>query len=92
MTAGNTVHVRATADKVIVWLTPEMVDFEKPLTVKINSRKMKLPRPDDSDKSPSERRRSSASPRFPTPSLETLLEDVRTRADRRHPFWVKIEG
>ncbi len=92
VTAGNSVIVRATADKVIVWLTPEMVDFEKPLTVKINSRKMKLPRPDDSDKSPSERRRSSASPRFPTPSLETLLEDVRTRADRRHPFWVKIEG
>jgi len=25
-----------------------------------------------------------------TPSLETLLEDVRTRADRQHPFWAKV--
>ncbi|HIQ20191.1 MAG TPA: peptidase [Planctomycetes bacterium] len=24
------------------------------------------------------------------PDLETLLEDVRTRADRQHPFWAKI--
>jgi predicted esterase len=27
-----------------------------------------------------------------TPSLEVLLEDARTRADRQHPFWAKIEG
>jgi pimeloyl-ACP methyl ester carboxylesterase len=26
-----------------------------------------------------------------TPSLETLLEDVRTRGDRQHPFWAKFE-
>ena len=25
------------------------------------------------------------------PNLEILLEDVRTRADRRHPFWAKAE-
>ncbi|MFO0820337.1 MAG: peptidase [Pirellulales bacterium] len=24
------------------------------------------------------------------PSLETLLEDVRTRGDRQHPFWAKV--
>jgi len=24
------------------------------------------------------------------PSLETLLEDVRTRADRQHPYWAKV--
>jgi predicted esterase len=27
----------------------------------------------------------------PPPSAEVLLEDVRTRGDRRHPFWVKID-
>jgi predicted esterase len=27
-----------------------------------------------------------------TPSLEVLLEDVRTRGDRLHPFWAKAEG
>jgi hypothetical protein len=26
------------------------------------------------------------------PSSETLLEDVRTRGDRQHPFWAKVEG
>ena len=25
------------------------------------------------------------------PNLETLLEDVRTRGDRLHPFWSKFE-
>ena len=26
------------------------------------------------------------------PSLETLLEDVRTRGDRQHPFWARLES
>lgn len=26
-----------------------------------------------------------------TPSLEVMLEDARTRADRQHPFWAKID-
>ena len=26
------------------------------------------------------------------PSLAVLLEDARTRADRQHPFWAKVEG
>ena len=26
------------------------------------------------------------------PSIETLLEDVRTRGDRQHPFWAKVEN
>jgi hypothetical protein len=25
------------------------------------------------------------------PNLKVLLEDVRTRGDRQHPFWAKIE-
>jgi predicted esterase len=25
------------------------------------------------------------------PSIETILEDVRTRGDRQHPFWAKVE-
>jgi len=25
------------------------------------------------------------------PSLQTMLEDVRTRGDRQHPFWAKVE-
>jgi predicted esterase len=26
-----------------------------------------------------------------TPTAETILEDVRTRGDRQHPFWAKVE-
>jgi hypothetical protein len=26
------------------------------------------------------------------PDLGVLLEDVRTRADRQHPFWAKVEN
>jgi hypothetical protein len=29
--------------------------------------------------------------RFVRPDLSILLEDARTRADRRHPFWAKLE-
>jgi predicted esterase len=92
VTPGNSVIVKGSASQVVVWLTPEMVNFEEPVNITVNGRRVKLPDPDESDKSPSERRRPGASPRFPSPSLETLLEDVRTRADRRHPFWVKVEG
>ena len=92
VTPGNSVIVKSNASRVVVWLTPEMVDFEKPVNITLNGRRMKLPAADESGRSPSESRRPSASPRFPSPSLETLLEDVRTRADRRHPFWVKVES
>jgi hypothetical protein len=27
-----------------------------------------------------------------TPSTATMLEDVRTRGDRQHPFWAKVEA
>jgi hypothetical protein len=47
-----------------VWLSPEMVDFDKPVI--INGRT-----------------------RIVEPSVKTLLEDVRTRSDRQHPFWAK---
>ena len=28
---------------------------------------------------------------FIQPSLDVILEDVRTRGDRQHPFWAKVE-
>jgi hypothetical protein len=36
-------------------------------------------------------RRVNAPDRFVQPDLETLLEDARSRGDRQHPFWAKIE-
>jgi hypothetical protein len=53
-----------------IWLTPEMVDFSRPVTVALSGRR----RPYDV-----------------APDIAIMLEDVRTRGDRQHVFWQKIE-
>ena len=57
--------------KIIVWLSPEMIDFTRPIT--------------------SRERHSPQSPTTIRPDLNVLLEDVRSRGDRKHPFWAKVE-
>ena len=37
-------------------------------------------------------RRLNSGDQIIRPSLKTLLEDIRTRGDRQHPFWAKLEG
>jgi pimeloyl-ACP methyl ester carboxylesterase len=37
-------------------------------------------------------RRINSPGQFIEPDLETLLEDVRRRGDRQHPFWAKLES
>ena len=37
-------------------------------------------------------RRLNPADQIVRPELRTLLEDVRTRGDRHHPFWAKLEG
>ena len=37
-------------------------------------------------------RQINAKEAFITPDLKTILEDVRTRGDRQHPFWAKCDG
>jgi hypothetical protein len=55
--------------KLILYLTPDMVNFENKFTVNFNGAKS-----------------------FTTqPSLPVLLEDARTRGDRQHPYWQKLE-
>jgi pimeloyl-ACP methyl ester carboxylesterase len=68
----NGVIVTSGAQKVTVWLSPEIVDFGREMTLTINRR-----------------RQSNARVQ---PSIVTLLEDVRTRGDRQHPFWAKVEN
>ena len=36
-------------------------------------------------------RRFAGSPLMVKPSFETMLEDLRLRGDRQHPFWAKVE-
>ncbi|HEX4147194.1 MAG TPA: peptidase [Pirellulales bacterium] len=69
---GNTVHVTSGADKATVWLSPELVDFSKPIRIDFKGRQL--------NREPSL-----------TPDVATLLDDVRTRGDRQHPFWVKVD-
>lgn len=71
LTANNGVAIR-TNGKLTVWLSPEMVDFSRPIIVTQNSTRL-------------------ASPNDIRPDITTLLEDVRIRGDRRHPFWARVD-
>jgi pimeloyl-ACP methyl ester carboxylesterase len=70
--AVNKVSAFVQAEKVTIWLAPELVDLKAPLQVEVNNRSIG---PRD---------------RLVRPDLGVLLEDVRTRADRQHPFWAKL--
>lgn len=72
LTATNGIHVLSGARAVRVWLSPELVDFQRRVTVTINGRRL-------------------GGDQLFQPQLDTLLEDVRTRGDRQHPFWAKLE-
>lgn len=62
----NTLSVSSSANRVTVWLSPDLIDFSKRVTLNRKS--------------------------YPVqPDRVTLLEDVRQRGDRQHPFWAKAE-
>jgi predicted esterase len=63
---NNGLSLRTAAGKATVWLSPEMIDFSR--RISINGRSTNV-----------------------SPSIATLLEDVRTRGDRQHPFWAQVE-
>lgn len=66
---NNGVNIHCGAGGGTLFLSPELVDFERktPLTL------------------PNKRNRAFE------PSAEVLLEDVRTRGDRQHPFWARVD-
>jgi pimeloyl-ACP methyl ester carboxylesterase len=67
---GNRLSARTACDQTLLWLRPDMVDFNQTIRVTLNGNRVK----GDT-----------------TPSLEVLLEDTRTRADRQRPFWAKLQ-
>lgn len=67
---NNRLTLRTGAERAVIWLGPEMVDFSQRVGVSVNGR---------------------ASPQRVEPRAEVLLEDVRTRADRQHPFWARVD-
>ncbi len=68
----NAISVRCGAGRVRVWLTPEIVDFARPLRVTIDGRE--------------------AFDGLANPDAAVMLEDLRLRADRQHPFWAVIDS
>ncbi|MDP6466194.1 MAG: alpha/beta hydrolase-fold protein [Pirellulaceae bacterium] len=66
---NNRITIRTGAQKAIVWLTPEMLSFDRRITVTVNGRDIR---------------------EDVKPDAEVLLEDVRTRGDRQHPFWANV--
>ena len=71
ITGNNGVNVK-TGGKITVWLSPEIVDFNRPIVVTQGSTRL-----------------APSNTIHPDPLV--LLEDARTRADRKHPFWAKVE-
>lgn len=70
--ASNSLTVRCGADQVRIWLSPELVDFTKPVTVTLDGQRLL--------KGPA------------SPDVRVMLEDLRLRADRQHPFWAVVES
>jgi pimeloyl-ACP methyl ester carboxylesterase len=67
-TNDNHISLKSVASRLSICLSPDFVNFEKPIKIfrdKVIMVKQK-------------------------PSAETLLEDVRTRGDRQHPFWMRV--
>jgi predicted esterase len=70
---GNIINVSVRNARVTLWLSPEMVDFNRSVEVTIGGSRVTSPRG------------------IVKPSVEVILEDVRLRGDRQHPFWAKVE-
>ena len=66
----NRLSIDARSGRLTIWLSPKMLNFERPMAVAVNGRELRA---------------------AIVPSLEVLLEDVRTRGDRQNPFWAKLE-
>lgn len=71
-TATNGLAVRCGAERVTVWLMPELIDFSRPVTVTLDGRRLVKD--------------------TVAPDVGVMLEDLRRRGDRQHPFWAVVEG
>lgn len=70
--ANNGINISVHTPKLAVWLSPEYVNFDVPVTITVGGTRL-------------------GTRHVVKPSVSTMLEDARTRADRMHPFWAKVE-
>ena len=70
--SANSTSVRVSSGRAptTVWLSPQLVDFNKRIQVSV---------------------RGFREVRQVRPEIAAMLEDARTRGDRMHPFWAKID-
>lgn len=72
MNHGNDgLSITSRGAKFSVWLSPEFVNFDHPITITVGGNHL--------------------GNHHIKPSIATMLEDARTRADRQHPFWAVVE-
>jgi pimeloyl-ACP methyl ester carboxylesterase len=69
--SDDRVTVNTASKRVSLWLTPELIDFQKRNNIVVNGKRYNGP---------------------VAPDREVILEDVRTRGDRLHPFWAKVDA
>lgn len=69
--SDDRITVGTAAKNVSLWLSPELIDFQKRNNITVNGRRYNGPI---------------------APDREVILEDVRTRGDRLHPFWAKVDA
>ena len=67
---NNRIRVKSAAANISIFLTPDLVDFEKNVSLTVIGRERVVPI---------------------EPSVEVMLEDVRSRGDRQRPFWVRFD-
>ncbi len=70
--ATNSLAVHCGAERVRIWLSPELLDFTRPVTVTLDGQRLFKGQP--------------------TPDLQVMLEDIRLRSDRQHPFWAVVDS
>jgi len=61
------------AQRVFLWLSPELINFDLKTEITINGKKVPL------------------TGGFAEPDLRQMLDDVRTRHDRNHPYWARVD-
>ena len=67
---NNRIRVKSAAANISIFLNPDLVDFEKNVSLTVIGRERVVPI---------------------EPSVEVMLEDVRSRGDRQRPFWVRFD-
>ena len=73
-TNGVSVTITPRVANVLVYLSPDMIDFRSKTSVTVNEK------------------RYHPLNGIVEPNIEVMLEDVRTRGDRLHPFWAMLDG